>query len=199
MAEPADTKKQRLSRRVLVTIQRDPMTVTPRVVWQHELPILDHVFGEGMVKPVDTGTLDEGFSPRAAADLKPFNKTQEDFLPPSQMLNLGFVFLGDANTEFHRMISVYGRDREENISNAEKVFGRFSTGGFQSLLGTPTLDDLPAEQLRAMLREYGYMQQASYDADEDEKKAASAKSVALMKMPKDQLKKLAIEHGVNVH
>lgn len=201
MTQPADPVRK-LSRRVLVNIKRDTMTVTPRVVWQHELPILEAMFGEGSVLPADPATLDEGYASRATADLKPFNKTQEDFRRPSEMQGIGYVFHGDAKSEFARMKELYGRSGAEGDAKAwfaEMVYGRESEGRFAAVLGQPTLDDLPEEQLRAILRNYGYLQHVDYNADEAEKVAASKRSAEFMTLPKDKLLKAAKEFGVSLH
>lgn len=192
----ARQQDKQLSRRVFVLIGRDPMTKTPRVVWEHELPILDAVFGEGSVEPAPAASLDEGFSKKASTDLKPFNKTQNDFTKPSESQGIGFVFPGDPRAEFARLIEVYGRHHEQNISYAEFCYGRFNEGRFEKIVGKPELEDMPEQQLRAIIREHGFIPAVSYDADNSEKEAVSKKVSELLVAPKEQLVKIAREVGV---
>lgn len=192
----SDVIDKALSRRIFVNIKRDALTILSKVIWQHEQPILEAIHGEGNIEPAPAAGLDEGFSKRAANDMRPFNKTQNDFVRPSESQGIGFIFVGDPKAEFARLIEVYGRHVEENISNAEFVYGRFSTGRFQQLIGKPSIEDLPEQQLRALIRDYGYLQVVSYEADEAEKEAESKKAARLQAAPKAELLKLAAEVGV---
>lgn len=187
-----------LSRRVLVEISRDTQTKTPRAVWQHELPILDVVFGEGNCRPGDVAAMNEGFSPRASAAMRPFNKVQQDFQPPSETAGLGFVFIGDARAEFARLVAVYGRHPEENTSFAEYVYGRFQEGKFERLVGKPELEDLPEQQLRAMIRDYGHLPNVGFDAEQSEKDATAKAVEAMNKARLPELVKIAREVGVEI-
>lgn len=145
-----------LSRRILVVVQRDQTAATPRIIWHHEFPILEAVFGEGTVKIVeDTELLDEGYSDRPAPELMVHNKRQDKLLPPSQTLGLGFVFLGDARQEYDRLCLVYGKHPDINSPMAEHVYGRFQAGRFAAILGQPDLADLPDMQLRELAISYG--------------------------------------------
>lgn len=152
--KPANVEKM-LSRRVLVLISRDQTAKTSRVVWHHEVPVLEAIHGEGNVTMVEPDTLDEGYSSKPSPELMIFNKTQDAIQPPSQTLGLGNVFVGDARNEFERMVDVYGRHPDVNESMAEHVYGRFQDGRFSRLIGKPELDDLPDAQLRALCQHYG--------------------------------------------
>lgn len=196
--DPVETIEPALSRRVLVIIAKDNLTKTPRVVWQHEIPILEEVFGEGNCEPGNVAAMNEGFNPRASSELKPFNKSQENFLPPSETASIGYVFIGDASAEFARLIAVYGRHPDENVSFAERVYGRFNDGKFKRLLGKPRLEDLGESQLRAMIREYGYLPNVAFDAEQAEKNAVAAKVTDLNRAKQGDLIKLAREVGVEM-
>lgn len=156
-----------LSRRVLVTIRRDQTATTPRVIWQHELPILEEMFGEGNVAVVEPTTLDEGYNPRTSRELLIYNKEQDKILPPSETANIGFVFTGDPQAEFQRLVAAYGMHVEDRVSNAEKVYGRFQDGKFAAVLGTASLEDLPPAQLRQLITDYAGPERAKATKDED--------------------------------
>ncbi len=151
--KPASDKV--LSRRVLVLINRDMTAKTSRIVWQHEIPILEAIFGDGEVKVQDPKVLDDGYSGKPSADMLIYNKKQDPILPPSQTAGLDFVFCGDARTEYDRLTAVYGRHPEVNQSMAEHVYGRFQDGRFQSIVGSAVLEDLPDAQLRELVSSWG--------------------------------------------
>ena len=79
-----------LSRRVLVNIRRDQTTATPRVVWQHELPILEAIYGEGNVPIIEPDTLDEGYTDKPARELLIYNKEQDKIPRPSEASGIDF-------------------------------------------------------------------------------------------------------------
>lgn len=166
MNAPAKTASTRvapklLSRRTLVQINRDQTASTPRIVWSHEIPILEAIFGEGTVLPKEPDSLDEGYSSKPSPDILIHNKKQDPIKPPSQTAGLDFVFIGDHRTEFDRLINLYGMHPEVKESYAEHVFGRFKdvdTGGagaFSRLVGRPAVEDLPEPQLRSLVRDWG--------------------------------------------
>lgn len=154
MARKPATDKP-LSRRVLVLIHRDQTAATSRVLWQHEIPILEAIFGEGNVKPVDASTLDEGYNPKASPEMLIFNKKQDPIAKPSESQGLGYVFIGDPRVEYDRLANLYGRHPDVNETFAEHVYGRFQRGDFARLVGKPELDDLPDAQLLDLARSYG--------------------------------------------
>lgn len=154
MARKPATDKP-LSRRVLVLIHRDQTAATSRVLWQHEIPILEAIFGEGNVKPVDPATLDEGYSAKASPEMLIFNKKQDPIGKPSESQCLGHVFIGDPGVEYQRLADLYGRHPEVNQTFAEHVYGRYQSGQFSRLVGSPELDDLPDAQLLDLARSYG--------------------------------------------
>jgi hypothetical protein len=194
----ATRKTAPLSHRVLVTIHRDATTITPRVVWQHELPILEAVFGEGNVRPVEPKSLDEGFAKKISPELLPFNKQQDPVLPPSETARVGYVFIGDPRAEYDRLAQVYGKHPEVNESFAEHVYGRFQSGDFARIVGRPEVEDLPEQQLRDLAKEHGYLPIVSEKSSDADKQKASDMQRELQTMPHDALVKLAGELGVEI-
>lgn len=49
-----------MSKKVVVIVDRGPMEKTAIVTWQHEIPVLEQVHGEGSVTVVDTSRLTDG-------------------------------------------------------------------------------------------------------------------------------------------
>lgn len=165
MARPrksAEGAEKTLSRRVLVIIDRDLTAKTPRIVWQHEIPVLEAVFGDGHVIEVSPDTLNEGHSPKASRDMlvHPSVGGPQDPIPkPSDVSGVGDVFFGDARSEYERLKGIYGIVTDEDGNNPEsavqKAYGRFNEGRFADLLGEPELADLPDAQLARVIRSYG--------------------------------------------
>lgn len=193
---PNSTSSKVLSRRILVNIKRDVMEVTPRVIWQHELPILQELFDD--VKEVEPSTMDEGYEAKPRPDMLPYNKTMETVQRPSQSIGIGFVFIGSPEAEFQRLEAVYGKHPTENILLVEKIYGRFQEGRFAKLMGEPELSDLPEQQLRSLALDYGYAPDPHKDAPAEEKQALWDKRKALATMDHDALVKIAEEVGVQI-
>lgn len=192
----ADSNKQ-LSRRVLVAIDRDMTSKTPRVIWQHEIPILEAIHGEGKVVLVEADTLDEGYSAKPSPDMLVHNKRQDAVAPPSRTVGIGYVFIGDPRNEFDRLATVYGWHPEVKETMAENVFGRFALGRFTELVGRPVLEDLPDEQLRELVRAYGGAPaDATFKATDEERRAAAAAITAFNALAGAELVALARELGV---
>lgn len=188
-----------LSRRVLVLIKRDQTAATPRVVWQHEIPILEEIHGEGNIVPVDPSTLDEGYSRKPSPDLLVHNKTQDPIKPPSECAGIGWVFVGSHQGEYERLASCYGRHAEVPVANVEHVYGRFQEGRFSRLLGQPELADLPEDQLRDLIKAWGFQlpQVDTKTSPEDRKRAEDARA-QFNAMDTAKLVQMAVEMGVEV-
>lgn len=167
-----------LSRRVLVNIRRDLTATTPRVVWQHEIPILEHIFRDGSVQEVNPASLDEGYSTKQAPDMLVHNKRQDPIKRPSESLCLGWVFVGNPQTEYERLCNAYGRHATVPIPNCEHVYGRFQAGAFEKLVGKPELSDLPDDQLRDLIKAWGFEipQTDTKSTPEQIEKAAEARA-----------------------
>lgn len=195
---PANTSEKQLSRRVLVKIKRDMTEITPRVIWQHEKPILEELFGEGNITEVDPATLDDGYTAKASPSLLIYNKTQDVVQKPSETQGIGFVFISDPAVEYQRLAEVYGKHKDENVLLVEKIYGRLQSGQFQRLMGSPSLNDLPEAQIRGLILGYGYAPDTHKDATQEEKQATLAMRKALAEMKIDGLVKLAEEVGVEI-
>lgn len=195
-SKTADSSKQ-LSRRALMLITREVTTKTPRIVWQHEIPILESIFGEGNVTPLDPETMDEGYSAKPSPDLLPFNKVQDQVQKPSQSVGIGFVFVGDARGEYERLRAAYGTD-EKGVPHVEAVYGRFQDGKFAAMVGRADVEDLPEAQLRELAKSYGYIPTTHKDSTEAEKAEEKAKRLALAALDHDGLVKLAEELSISL-
>ena len=171
---PADTNRtsyKQLSRRIHVTVMRDITSRASTTIWQHEKPILEALFGEGNIEEVPASTLDEGYTATIRPDMLIYNKTQDKIPRPSEAHGIGFVFIGNAESEYERLAKAYGRLPEEKRDTVEVVYGRAAERKFSGLLGNPTLEDLPDGQLRALILDYGYAPIPHKDASADEKNA----------------------------
>lgn len=188
-----------LSRRVLVNIKRDQTATTPRVVWQHEIPILEQIFGDGNVQEVAPATLDEGYSTKQTPDMLVHNKKQDPIKRPSESLSLGWVFVGNPQTEYERLCSAYGRHTEMPVPNCEHVYGRFQAGAFEKLVGKPELSDLPDDQLRDLIKAWGFEipQTDTKSTPEQIEKAAEARA-KFNAMTGEELVGLAESIGVEI-
>ncbi|HET8870424.1 MAG TPA: hypothetical protein VFM48_08265 [Aquabacterium sp.] len=162
-----------LSRRVLVTIERDMTTKTSRIVWQHEIPVLMAIFGDGAVNEVDPTSLDEGYSGKPDRSMivhQPQGGQQDQIPRPSACAGLGYVFTGDPDSEYMRLKDVYGTKEDEDtgrpVSVVELAYGRQKDGKLASILGEPTLSDLPDSQLIEIIHGYGQAVPASAKRDD---------------------------------
>lgn len=193
----SDTPKM-LSTRTLVVVSRDQTAATPRTVWAHEIPILEAIFGEGMVRVQEPEALDEGYNPKPSPELLIYNKQQDKIRRPSETQGLGFVFVGDPRNEFERLCSLYGRHPDVNQPYAEYIFGRFDSGKFKSLVGSPDLADLPDDQLRALVTQYGFIPTVGERASDAEKQAQVDRQRELAEASNEALLKIAAELSVEL-
>lgn len=194
----ATARSNVLSRRVLVIIDRDLTAKTSSVIWQHEIPILEMIFGEGKVIALEPSVLNEGFSTKTSPDLLPYNKVQDPLRPPSDNSGIGWVFVGDARTEYDRLGSVYGFMPEEKRLFVEAVYGRFQDGRFESVVGSAAVEDLPEAQLRDLIKGYGFLPAVAPDSSEADKIDAREKHKRLYGAAQPELLKIAEEIGVTL-
>jgi len=188
-----------VSRRVLVTIRRDQTTSTPRVVWRHEIPILEAIHGEGNAEETDRAALDEGFSARAAPDMLVYNKRQDAARRPSESAGLDYAFIGNPEAEYERLAAVYGKHPEVNQTWVENIFGRFKAGLFARTLGSAKITDLPPAQLRDLILAWGHaLPIATKDSTPAEREEAAKAHAAFHGLEHAQLVKLAEDVGVEL-
>jgi hypothetical protein len=200
MGRPAVNSTKPLSRRVLVEIDRDMTAKTSKVVWQHEVPVIEAIYGEGRVKELDPSTMDEGYTDKVSPQLLTYNKKQERVPRPSEAAGIGFVFVGDARAEYDRLAAAYGRinDKEGAVA-VEKVYGRFQEGRFAAMVQGAEVEDLPEWQLRSLIASYGLEPMGgTKDMADDEKSKAAKEREAYVKADRAALLKLAAEAGVQL-
>lgn len=141
------TQGKALSRRAMVIVTRGLTDKTPLIVWQHEIPLLEAVHGEGQVEQItDAGIarMDEGFKAKK-------NDTAKRV--PSISLGLLDVFDGDAHGEYERLAGKYGMHPQVKTSVVEYVYGRFDEGRFEKIVQGADTADLSERQLRNILVE----------------------------------------------
>ncbi len=90
-----------LPKRVFATVKRDMTDETPVTVFEHEIPILEEIHGEGAVTVIDEKNYDE-----------------MQIVVPQLKEPI------DANAELSRLMSVYGAHAEIPMSNVEVVYGK---------------------------------------------------------------------------
>lgn len=191
MATQKPAPERMLSRRVLVIVDREMSTKTARVVWEHEIPILLDIFGDGKVMPVDPASMDEGYEAKPSADLLAYNKKQDQIQRPSETACLGYVFGGDAHAEYQRLAEAYGKHKDVNILLVEKSYGRFQDGRFERAVGQARHSDMPAAQLRELILGAGYLPTITKESTDAEKHEAQRARAKLMAMAQEDLVKQA--------
>lgn len=197
MARPKTAKP--LSTRVLVEIARDMTSTIPQVVWQHEIPILEAIFGEGKVKPVDPTTLDEGYSAKTARAQLVYNQTQDQIKPPSQTQGIGYVFIGDPGLEYQRLEAAYGKHADKDVTVVEYVYGRLQDRRFSEAVSGAALEDLPPAQLIEIIKQHGYLPpEPSFSASDETKERSVNARKALEAAKPEELVKIAEEFGVEI-
>lgn len=184
-----------LSRRIAVLIKHgnDINTQIPKVVWQHEVPILEAIHGEGKVEEIPTPKLNEHFRAKATADLLVHNKAQDSFIPPADALGVGFVFAGDLESEYYRLAAVYGKHRDIDIPLVEHIYGRFQSGRFEDLIRPGAISDMSEAQLRQLIRGHGYVPDIEKDSSPEHKATAVARHREVNEAPLARLIELAEE------
>lgn len=186
----APRKSNVVSRRILVNVKRDPMSVTPCVIWQHEKPILETIFGEGNVDDVDPKTMDDGYSAKVSPDMLVHNKRQDPIKRPSEVAGIGYAFGGDPRSEYERLIGAYGKHADRPMPNVEYVYGRFQEGKFAAMVGAAEHADMPEAQLRDLVIANGYLPMISKESTDAEKREAGEARRRLNDMPHAELVKL---------
>lgn len=190
MAKSPSSASKTLSRRVLVLIKRGITSSVSRVVWQHEVPVLEVMHGEGNVTQPDPQTMDEGFRARPTNDMlvhKPAGFKQEDFQRPSVVAGIGFVFHGDPRAEYERLAALYGKKADKDELIIENIYGRFQDGKFESMVGGASVSDFPEAQLRSILREHGAVPDTTKDSTQAEKVEVGLARAAFAKLTREEL------------
>lgn len=178
-----------VSRRIAVLVKhkRDINTAIPKIIWTHELPILEALHGEGKVEEITNAKLNEHYKAKASANLLIHNRNQDPFIPPSDAVGVGFAFQGDMGAEYERMVSVYGRHDEVNQPVVEYVYGRFQTGRFTDLFCAGDPDDMPDAQLRQLIRGHAWVPVTDKDSSDAERALASERHKVVLEAPRERL------------
>lgn len=189
------TASGQLSRRIAVLIKHgtDINTAIPKVVWMHEVALLEAIHGEGRVEEIPNAKLNEHFRAKATADLLVHNKAQDAFTPPSDALGVGFVFTGDLESEYHRLAAVYGKHKDIDISLVEHIYGRFQTGRFEELIRPGEISDMSDAQLRQLIRGHGYVPGIDKDSTPEQRAESQQKHREVNESPRERLIDLAEE------
>lgn len=196
-----------LSRRILVTIDQGMTIKTPKVIWQHELPIFEEIHGGGAedgeggaVSVVEDpiAFLDKDHKSKQPLNMLQHNKRQDDLTKPSEAAGIGEVFIGNPTEEWARLAAAYGRCQDEDKLVVERIYGRAREGRLAQILGKPALDDLPIWQLRRLIVGTGYVVDVAKDTPEAEKPAILARRQEFLKLDIAGLVKLAKAEGVEI-
>jgi hypothetical protein len=198
LPESPEQSDKQLSRRIHIIVKRDITSAASTTIWQHEKPILEAIFGEDTIQEIEADTLNEGYTETVRPDLLIHNKTQDKIARPSDSQGMGFVFIGNAEAEYHRIAKIYAKLEDEKRPTVEVLYGRFQEGRFAKLLGQPELADLPNAQLRALILDYGYAPIPHKDASADEKNAVYKQRQELVTADHATLVALAEQVGVQI-
>lgn len=148
-----------MSKRVLVLVQRsgngaNVTDKTPTVVYEHEVPILEEIHGEGSIEVIED--TDDILDKSVTKDRK---KTIDHIVKTA---GIGQDFTGDPFEEYQRMAAKYGMHTEVRMSNVEKVYGSYRDGGFTKATGTgDDYEELTLAQLRTLCDELGIQYRAN--------------------------------------
>lgn len=204
----AQGSRAMLSRRILVTIDQGMTIKTPKVIFEHELPIFQEIHGGGAEDDGEGGAvtvvadpaafLDKDHKPRQDMSVLQHNKKQDDLTAPSVAAGIGFVFTGSPAEEWSRLAAAYGKCVDEDKLVVERIYGRAREGRLAAILGKPTLKDLPAAQLRELIVSTGYVVDVAKDTPDAEKPEILARRKEFLALDVAGLAKLAEAEGVEI-
>lgn len=147
-----------MSKRVLALVRRSGggtsiTDTTPTVVYEHEVPLLEVIHGEGAVDVIqDT---DQLLDPEVRKDRA---KQIEHIVNVNK---LGQEFEGDAREEYQRLSIKFGMCADVPQLVVEKVYGVFAEGRFTRALGVRDYDSMSMSELREACEELGITHKAS--------------------------------------
>jgi len=141
-----------MSKRVLVLVSRSGggthiTDTTPTIVWDHEVPCLEEIHGEGCCTVIDDHNelLDKDIVSNRSKQIQHIVTT----------MRLGEDFNGDPFDEYQRLSAKYGMHTEVRMLIVEKVYGAFRKGEFAKVVGVVALEELSVGQLREMCEDLG--------------------------------------------
>lgn len=120
---------------------------TPCIVFEHEIPLLEEIHGEGSVEVIDDNNdlLDKEIRKDRASQIEHIVKVNR----------LGEKFDGDPKEEYDRMAMKYGQHIEVRMSNVEKVYGSFGQGRFTQACGVISYEEMTMAELKKACEELG--------------------------------------------
>lgn len=139
-----------MSKRVLALVQRtgngtNITDLTPTVVWEHEVPILEEL--HGTIDVIDESRYQELLD----RDVVENRQTILDEIIKNT--GLGKEFTGTAEDEYARLINKYGQHPDVKVPVVEKVYGSLREGKFKNACGG--YESMTAAELRKILDDAG--------------------------------------------
>jgi hypothetical protein len=140
-----------MSKRILVLVQRSGggthiTDATPTIVFEHEVPLLEEIHGEGScITMTDEELLDR--------DVVVKRKQQIDYIIRANRLGEGFN--GDPFEEYQRLAAKYGMHPEVRMLVVEKVYGVFREGRFTKACGVLAYEEMSLAELRKICDDIG--------------------------------------------
>lgn len=140
-----------MSKRVLVLVQRSGNGThvtdrTPTVVYEHEIPLLEVLHGEGSCEVVEIEDLLD-------KDVK--ENRDEQIAHIVKTAGIGVVFNGDPRDEYNRLSVKYGMHPDVRQPVVENVYGPLREGRFMSIVGNGGYDNYTTGQLRELCDKLG--------------------------------------------
>lgn len=139
-----------MSKRVLALVQRtgngtNITDLTPTVVWEHEVPILEEL--HGTIDVIDESRYQELLD----RDVVENRSVILDEI--IRNTRLGDVFNGTPEDEYARLINKYGLHPDVKVPVVEKVYGSLREGKFKTACGG--YETMTAADLRKILDDAG--------------------------------------------
>lgn len=142
-----------MSKRVLVTIDRGMTDKTGKVVWDHEIPILNAVHGADVTE-VDLSAVEDlrGTALVLAGTTQIVDPKDPRFKDQAKEkvslvevlkrnLSLGKPFSGSVDDEYERLVAMYGTHPDYGLPFVEYVYGRPEQGRFHEAVAAVSDDE----------------------------------------------------------
>lgn len=151
-----------MSKRILVLVQRagggtHVTDQTPTIVFEHEVPLLEEIHGEGSCEVVEYDQILD-------REVVTKRKEQIDYIVKAN--HLGENFMGDPFEEYQRLSIKYGMHPDVRMAVVEKVYGVFREGRFTKACGATSYEEMPMAQLREICEELGIVPRPSHKKGE---------------------------------
>lgn len=147
-----------MSKRILVLVQRAGggthiTDQTPTIVWEHEVPLLEEIHGEGSCETVEHEQI---------LDREVVTKRQEQINYIVKANRLGETFTGDPFEEYQRLSMKYGMHPDVRMAVVEKVYGVFREGRFTKACHVLAYEEMPMSELREICEQLGIVPKPSH-------------------------------------